>query len=370
LVAAHFGVCSKAEVHFGTIVHDPRLARHSPGKVQYLLLAQMLQREGFQRADLTPGDDAYKERHATACDEVHTLSIWPTALGRAKAAAGIRVAGIIKHILKRRGMTAVDARNRIRRLGGPARATILLLRRAAAWVGDRHETPIYVREFAAEMEIADDSSPHEQAGTPGEQPIVRLDAWRDLLSYQPTATGRSRQSFLAKALTRLEAGEHAYTVTEGGKLVHLSWMATPPQSDETAAALPGFPIPEGSVLLQDSGLFECTSSARARGAALRAMLRDAKEIPGVRRAIVLVARGTADKPLIENAGLTYLGSIWRTTRLGRRRVWTDSVGEVGHSTYQSDSPVLIERRMRSPVQYAIPAEEAHLTAENAYPVLS
>src|SRR5581483_11459952 len=116
----------------------------------------------------------------------------------------------------------------------------------------------------------------------------------------------------------------------------------------------------------DCGLFNSASLDQVRAATLQAMLRDAREIPGVGRVIVLLSARLASKDLTEHAGLVYAGSIRHTTRLGRRRVWAELVAEIGNIPSQGDSQAVVEREMQFAARYAIPAEEAHLTNENAY----
>jgi len=356
LAAAHFGVCSKSEVHFGTIVHDPRLAKHSPGKLQFLLLAQLLQQEGFGQADLTPGDDAYKERHATAWDEVHTLDVFPSPLARAKAAAGLGLSGAVKRLLKQRGITTCEARHQARRFRRPARAASTLVRSVCAWVGGRCETWVYLRDLGACPELAAGAGTEPAAATGRARFCIRRDAWGDLLAYHPTSTGLSRQTFLSTAMARLEAGEHAYTATDAGRLIYLAWMAERPSPEIVADALPGLAIPPDSALVQDLYLFD-EAPRPLPALALRAMLRDAR-CASLQRAIVLDSgANTACRYLLESTGFGYAGSIKCETRFGRRHRRAEGTERLAASAGQA-TPAEPRRRGRLPVQTTTAAATA------------
>lgn len=61
-IAIHFGTEDGAGVHLGTISYDPTESRQSPGTILMIMLGELLQQEGFQYMDLTPGTDTYKHR--------------------------------------------------------------------------------------------------------------------------------------------------------------------------------------------------------------------------------------------------------------------------------------------------------------------
>jgi hypothetical protein len=66
------------------------------------------------------------------------------------------------------------------------------------------------------------------------------------------------------------------------------------------------------------------------------MLRDAREVPSIHRAIVLTSgNNSACLSLLENAGFVYAGSIKRKTRLGRHRVWAEGAERLAAAASQT-----------------------------------
>src|SRR4029434_1141203 len=98
------------------IVHDPFLAKQSPGKFITLFLAKLLHEEGFDRIDLTPGGDVYKERFANDHDTVHTLTMLPTPRACTRTRSSWRVKAVAKSWLARFGYTPFDFESFVGRL--------------------------------------------------------------------------------------------------------------------------------------------------------------------------------------------------------------------------------------------------------------
>jgi CelD/BcsL family acetyltransferase involved in cellulose biosynthesis len=59
----------------GLITFSPFYSKLSPGLVNLYLLGQLLEKQGYQYFDLTPGDDGYKERISSNNDKVYELTI-------------------------------------------------------------------------------------------------------------------------------------------------------------------------------------------------------------------------------------------------------------------------------------------------------
>lgn len=78
IAAFHSGLISRDWLHLGVTGQDACFERHSPGRLQLLMLAAFLDQEKFSTLDLTPGGDEYKELLATQHDEVYELSLFPT----------------------------------------------------------------------------------------------------------------------------------------------------------------------------------------------------------------------------------------------------------------------------------------------------
>jgi RimJ/RimL family protein N-acetyltransferase len=269
----------------------------------------MLWQEGYEQLDLTAGGEPYKERFANAWDEVHTLGAFPMPLARQKAVVWEGVKDAAKTTLHRFGIRPEQARSvasELKRLR-PARVPAVVFGRARAWIGSRHETRVYSHEVAT-------------ASHPDVPPLIRRDALEDLLDHHPDEAWPSRQGFLSAALERIEDSQHFYTSTEGGRLLHLGWLAERPTEALVGRAIPGFRLPPASALVLD---LDTAPGPRGRGLgalSLRAMLRDAARFPGTERVYIAVpADNGPARRVVEKVGFTYERSLFEETRFGRSR---------------------------------------------------
>jgi CelD/BcsL family acetyltransferase involved in cellulose biosynthesis len=73
------------------ITHAEAFARYSPGSVLIFQLASQLAGQGYKYFDLTPGDDAYKERFATAHDEAFFARVFASDFPYGRAAVTARL---------------------------------------------------------------------------------------------------------------------------------------------------------------------------------------------------------------------------------------------------------------------------------------
>lgn len=306
LAAAHFGAAGRKELQLGTIVHDPSLSRHSPGKFQVLLLSRMLIEEGYEQFDLTPGGDPYKERFTNASGEVHTLAVLPTPGAQARMRATWRGKHLAKVALRRFGVTATQARFLLSRLRRPSRLATLLLRRGRTWAAGREVTRIYARD--ARLSLPAQPSTR-----------VRRDCLDDLLAYDPGAEGQSRQAFLGDALTRLEGGQHVYTVTQSGRLRRCAWVDEQPGGRDWRGALPGFTLPAHAAMI--SGVRDFGGSDVAGAAELiAAVVHDLAQAPGSRQVLLTAAAEWAGIcTAAEQVGFRPVDSLVRVTRFGKHR---------------------------------------------------
>ena len=220
LAAAHLGASSGRSVALGVIAHSPFLAAHSPGKFLILMLGEQLAVDGYEYIDLTP-EGAYKDRFATEADQVEVREVYLRRPAWARAA--LLAAG----------------RKSAKRM---ARATARALRVPEDRIDDR------IREFSRRWSVrglADVMRGTAGSGRPAE-PALRYyriavataaaldpdrslarDRVSDIQSYDAAPGTPSRQDFCSAYLARLESGDHAYSLVEDGRLVHLSWLATP-----------------------------------------------------------------------------------------------------------------------------------------------
>ena len=87
-----------------------------------------------------------------------------------------------------------------------------LVRAARNAIYERIEFQIFTKDLPA-------SPP---APVPSKLPA--RDSLSDLLKFEPTERWQAKQSFLASALRRFEAGEHAYTYALADRLLHYGWL--------------------------------------------------------------------------------------------------------------------------------------------------
>jgi CelD/BcsL family acetyltransferase involved in cellulose biosynthesis len=105
MIAAHIGIRNRESVSLGVITHAETFARYSPGSVLIFQLANQLAGQGYKYFDLTPGDDAYKERFATAHDEAIFARVFASDLPYCRAAVTARLRRICRpfvHAMRRR----------------------------------------------------------------------------------------------------------------------------------------------------------------------------------------------------------------------------------------------------------------------------
>lgn len=156
--------------------------------------------------------------------------------------------------------------------------------------------------------------------------VFAIDASADLTRYTPdNAWDPSEVRFHAVVEQRRTAGHHVFSLVEGARLLHYSWLdpsATSLRTDFGST----YPLPPGTALLYDDNTH---SSARGRGLhkrSLRARASHAATLPGVVWIYITVhADNTPSRRNIEAAGFEHLTSCVRIRRLGRDRlVWRDA----------------------------------------------
>jgi glycosyltransferase involved in cell wall biosynthesis/CelD/BcsL family acetyltransferase involved in cellulose biosynthesis len=314
LAAAHFGVPSGGELQLGMIVHDPFLAKQSPGKFIMLFLAKMLHEEGFNRMDLTPGGDAYKERFANDHDTVHTLTMLPTPGAWTRTLASWRVKAATKSLLARFGYTPFDFKLFVGRLREhPVRVARSLVRQARDWLGAREETVVY-RHEPSRGGAADSVAVATTSTSPPD--AIRVDAIDDLLKYIENGAGETRRAFLSDALARIEAGQHVYTLVEGDRLRAHAWVCEGAAADSLTEELPGFIVPSDGVVILNARDVLGTGDTKAVQGLFTAILQ--KYASAQSRGELFLAAHTASLAarLADANGFTRHGSVTRMVRFG------------------------------------------------------
>jgi GNAT superfamily N-acetyltransferase len=287
----------RKHVLLSLISHNPLLADHSPGKFHVLLLGKMLLEQGYERIDLTPGGDPYKERFANASDEVYTLTVFARALENRCAAVVESVQDRMKDTLTRWKIRPAHAKAVAQRLARPA----ALLHLTRAWLSSSQEALIYSRDVRTNG---------LQAAC---RNLVRGDSIEDLMGYHPLGGGPTRHEFLSDAMFRIEQGQRVYTHAENGRLLHYAWFAAQPPKELFAAALPGFEMPDKCGLIVDCYTLPAARGRGLASASMAAILHDAGGMKNLNRTFIAIpAANPAARRLVERAGFRYASSCVRS----------------------------------------------------------
>ncbi|MGH7305368.1 MAG: GNAT family N-acetyltransferase [Candidatus Rokuibacteriota bacterium] len=315
LVAAHVGLCSRNTVLVGMPAQSPRYTRHSAGKLLFFELALLLEQEGVDALDLTPGGE-YKDRFATHSDEASVLTIVFSRAGAWRHRQRRRLIDVAK----RRGLSTEAVKHAIRALRHtiahlrPASLPLKAARRLkrAAW--DDVELRVY--RFPR-----DRSAPH-----PETVPVAR-DRFEDLACYAPAERWQpTTEAFLRSATERLENGEHCYTRVEDGVLAHYGWLVDHQEHTFMAEVHQAWTLPPGAAVAYG---FYTHPRFRGRGmyaSSLARIVRDAAAIPGLAALYICVrADNGPSRRVIEKLRFVYDRSFFERRRLRSLRWWsTDS----------------------------------------------
>jgi CelD/BcsL family acetyltransferase involved in cellulose biosynthesis/RimJ/RimL family protein N-acetyltransferase len=311
LIAAHIGMRSRNTVLAGMMAQSPRHAQHSSGKLLFFELALLLEHEGVEALDLTPGGE-YKDRFATRYEEASTVTI----LFSHSAARRHRLKRSVIDAVKRRGISTDSVKRAIR----TARHTISHLRPAdlplkvarrlkrAVW----HDIELRIYRFPG-------GAPAAQAETL----CLARDQFEDLACYEPSERWQpTTTAFLQSAMERLGNGEHCYTYVDDGVLAHYGWLVECQESTFMEEVKQSWRLPPGSAVLYG---FYTHPRFRGRGlyaAALRRMLRDVAVTPGLSEVYIGVrADNGPSRRVIEKVGFVYDRSFYEQRRLARVRRW-------------------------------------------------
>ncbi|WP_127996427.1 GNAT family N-acetyltransferase [Piscinibacter defluvii] len=308
-IAAFFGAVSGRTLHLGMLIHSPMLAEHSPGKLHLLQLAECLLQSGIDTIDLTPGGDAWKERFANAHDEVYELSLFARPFQAWRRDVRTSLESLLKSALVRVSLRPAQLRSmlgRLRRL-----RPLELVRRLRREVSERRELRIYRIEA-------------EQAKALRRDPRVAVNAIDELVTFEPGEPWQTRQGFLSAALSRIESGERAYTISVDGRLAHSGWLVARQELSRMSEVDQTLRLPADSATLYD---FYTDPECRGRGlygTTIDHMLVDAFADPSLKYAYICVlADNKPSRKVIERAGFQYLGSFHWHRWLGRQRKFAD-----------------------------------------------
>jgi CelD/BcsL family acetyltransferase involved in cellulose biosynthesis len=196
LISALFLAKSANEAHIAILAHAPEHAENSPNKLQIYEAALALAGSGVRWLDMTPGGDEWKMRFATTRDEVHELivhaDVWRAQAHRLRDLVTqsihncLSLMGLSPATIRRAAGVLIDAKPKRNAIDG-------------RWIGYRVPP------------TAQDPSG------------ASVNALQTLLTFGPSLTNQSRQSFLFESLRRIEAGWRCYSTAQGGALVGIAW---------------------------------------------------------------------------------------------------------------------------------------------------
>ncbi|WP_229239630.1 GNAT family N-acetyltransferase [Echinicola soli] len=213
-ISSIIGMKGKGWMHLaGLISYSPFHSKHSPGLVHLYMLGRMLQEEGYQKFDLTPGYDGYKERVSTSGDEVIELHL----------SKNIKY-GIKKFLRKNLHNTLIKFDVRPMTFELNLKKKIYLIKEKV--------NGITRSIFSSDKPKATWSFPSDTVNL-----SVHKNCITDLLKYTDQNTTQSRWEFLEKAFTLVSKGAEFYSVTDGVQLLASIWIASNEQqtgTDETS----------------------------------------------------------------------------------------------------------------------------------------
>ncbi len=312
LVAAHVGIRNGDEVTLFFVAHSPFFAMYSPVKLHTLQLGLLLHEEGFSSLDLTPGADAYKKDRANRYEDAYVLTIFLSK----KATARHSIAASMRRVAKATALTLRLDRTKILRwrssAGRAASSPIRSLQSLFSSIMGRIWSSTEMRLYRMETKNVV-SGPMDDG--------VQRDSLRDLLCYEPVDRScSSKQDFLREAMSKIESGAHAYSISDKDVLVNYGWLA-PNGKVFITEVQHEYEYPPHSVVIQNV----CTHpSFRRQGFCMRLlgqMLGDAAAMKSVEFVYVAVAaHNRAALRTVEKAGFEYQNSLIRQARFGRSKL--------------------------------------------------
>jgi len=321
IASAHIGVYNKDQVLLGILTHSPLFARHSPGKLQMLMLGEELAKEGITAFDLTPGGE-YKDRFATHYDDTHILTIFFNRSQYARHQVKRTLITGVKRALQIRNITPTQASEAVAHLQhkwAHLKLTTVppkLFKIARGRLWETREMRIYTYDVAAARQLRVPQ-------------MMKRDSLSDLLAYRPAEAWQPRLNrFLKSALEGLESGTHVYTYVADGRLLHYGWLIERQLKSFITEVGHDFYLPPDAAVLAD---FYTHLEARGRGLyrhSLSQMLHDAAMIPGTKHIFIAVlANNLPSRHVIEKVGFAYQFSFFTQQLGGKTRRWSNAPPE-------------------------------------------
>ena len=303
-IAAHIGVSGGDGTQLAILAYSPEYGACSPGKLQVYHTARMLAEEGGAHLDLTPGGDPWKERFATEHDRVLALEVHPSAA----AAARIRLSNRLNR----------HARSALRGLGvSPTRLKAVLQAARELLIGKLLQA---LRPAHIEYRLYRAALPRLPISPPGGE--VHINDLRQLTLFDPDRRQPGRQSYLARALARLESGDRIYTIADNGRLLCSARLSGPRARTYVAETEQDLRFPLPSHLIDDLYFHPDIRGERNAKILLQRILSDLKE-DGIQAAYLGVNTANMNDDWLKALGFEAVGSAHLSRRLWHTRRWQD-----------------------------------------------
>lgn len=322
-VALYLGIITRREFQLGITVHNPWLSKHSPSKIHLLLLARLLLHEGYDTIDLTPGDDAYKQRSANDHDTVHKLSVYAGESGFSLGQFKCCTRETARAFLKNRDWSTADAKNLVKQCVTLARPGkwLPVVRQTRTRLLSTISSAVYRIDPTTLRSALNRNTPHLHNA-----PCVQRDDQAALLLGQLPPPHLTMRQLASMALNRFEAGMHLYSITEQQTLCSLGWFASRPDEALAQTLLPDFALPPDSAVICDVHTFEAHRRRGHARAIISAMLHDAADDTAIQNIFFIApANNPATSALAQDIGATLTATIHTTVRLGKTKHHTAGI---------------------------------------------
>ena len=303
-IAAHIGVRGGEGIQLAILAYSPEYGAYSPGKLQLYHTARMLAEEGSTYLDLTPGGDPWKERFATEHDTVLILEVHPSATAAARIRLSNRLDRHARSLLRGLGVSPTRVKSSLRAARGLVTGELLKALR-----------PTHVEYRLYRMALRD-----LPVSSPGGE--VHMNDLRQLTLYDQEQRQPGRQSYLARALARLESGDRIYSMADYSRLLCSARLSGPRTKAYVAEAEQDLLFPLPSHLIDDLYFHPDFREGRDATILLQRILSDLKE-DGVQAAYLGVNTANINDDWLKALGFEAVGSAHLARRLWHKRRWQD-----------------------------------------------
>jgi RimJ/RimL family protein N-acetyltransferase len=317
LASAQVFVENRGEMLLSISAMSPFFANMSPSKIHTYFVWKDFAEKGIEIFDLSPGG-GYKNRFATDCEEVFSLTIFNDKKEFLRYKYERKMISFAKESLEKAKLTktkvfafADKLSHKIKRV---KRRTIpkTILKNVRNKVYELKEVRVYMMPVS---EISKLPNHH----------LLRQNSIEDLLKYSPNEGWQFTTSeFHQVCLQRFAEGNHSFTISDEEKLLHYGWLVENQEISNVFEVAQELELPPNSSVLYD---FYTHLEARGQGLYQKSLYQILHQIADKGAAkqvfISVLADNFPSKNVIEKVGFTYQGSLFQETKFGRLKRWRD-----------------------------------------------